>query len=77
MQQLGYRPILPDPVEGQTSASQDESFDFAEEAHRPTGLTHLRYHYTPTLRNGDEFMSMPSPPMGWKQMSYLSHSFFN
>jgi hypothetical protein len=36
-----------------------------------------RVSYTPTPRNGDESMSMPSPPMGLTQMGYFSHSFFD
>jgi hypothetical protein len=73
MQQSRYRPILPDPAKRYTSASQDESFDFAEEARRPI-LTQLGYHYMPTPRNGDESMSMPSPPMGLTQV--ICHTAF-
>jgi hypothetical protein len=59
MNQPEYRPILPGQAEGQTSASQDESINFAEEARRPTGLTQLGYHYTPTPCDGDESIDMP------------------
>ena len=77
MQQLGYWPILPGLAEGQTSASQDESIDFFEEARRPTDLTQLGYHYTPTPRNADESISMPSKPMGLTQMGLLPLDFFD
>jgi hypothetical protein len=77
MQQPRYRPILPGPAKGQTSASLDESFDFAEEACRLIGLTQLRYHYTLIPHNGDKSMSMRFKPMGLTQMGYLPHDFFD
>jgi hypothetical protein len=77
MQQPRYRPILPGPAEGQTSASLDESFNFAGKACRLIGLTQLRYHYTPIHRNSDKSMSMRFKPMGLTQMSYLPHDFFD
>jgi hypothetical protein len=77
MNELGYRPTLPGQVEGQTSGSQDEFIDFAEEARRPTGLTQLGYYYTSTPHDGDESMDMPSTLMGLTQMGYLPHDYFD
>jgi hypothetical protein len=54
--------------------SQDESFDFVEEARRSIGLTQLWYHYMPTPHNGDESMSMPSMPMSLTQV--ICHTAF-
>jgi hypothetical protein len=77
MQKLEYRPKLLGQVGWQTSASQDDSIDFAQEVGRPTGLTQLGYHYTPTPCNEDESIDMQSESDGFDSDGILSHGFFS